>query len=166
MLDEVFTKNGENHEPAPLAGRTGNGPGRGKKENGGTKPEPPFSDIPIKGKTGGPDLGTPVSNIPTLAEMGVEKNRDTVAEPDRAEEADAAAARARHMRRALEDAIVHGIALLDALDAAGVDLEDDGTAEPCLGWIDGKPILSDSHDGPGRRAELSERRCGPGLRAA
>jgi len=27
-----------------------------------------------------------------------------------------------------------------------VDLEDDGTAEPSLGWIDGKPTLSDSHD--------------------
>ncbi len=56
------------------------------------------------------------------------------------------AARARHMRRALEGAIAHGIALLDALDAAGVDREDDGTSEPSLGWIDGKPQLSDSHD--------------------
>ncbi len=27
-----------------------------------------------------------------------------------------------------------------------VDLEDDGTAEPSLGWIDGKPTLSESHD--------------------
>jgi len=41
-------------------------------------------------------------------------------------------AQARHMRRALEGAIAHGIALLDALDAPG--------------WIDGKPVLSDSHD--------------------
>jgi len=56
------------------------------------------------------------------------------------------AARARHMRQALEGAIAHGIALLDALDAAGVDLEDEGEAEPLLGWIDGKPTLSDSHD--------------------
>jgi len=56
------------------------------------------------------------------------------------------AAQALHARRALEGAIAHGIALLDALDAAGVDLEDDGTAEPSLGWIDGKPTLSDSHD--------------------
>jgi len=56
------------------------------------------------------------------------------------------AARAFHMRRALEGAIAHGIALLDALDAAGVDIEDDGTAEPSLGWIDGKPVQSDSHD--------------------
>jgi len=88
------------------------------------------------------------------------------------------AARALHMRRALEGALDHGTALLaalglpslvepgfvpldpaaigdaihlaiatlDVLDAAGVDLEDDGTAEPSLGWIDGKPVLSDSHD--------------------
>jgi len=94
-------------------------------------------------------------------------------------------AQARHMRRALEGAITHGMALmdalglpqlvernfasfqindlsedrsvigedvdhaiatLDALDAPGADLEDDGTAEPCLGWIDGKPVPSDSHD--------------------
>ena len=52
-------------------------------------------------------------------------------------------AQARHMRRALEGAIEHGIALMHALDAAGVDLEDDGTAEPWLGWIDGKPQSSD-----------------------
>jgi len=96
------------------------------------------------------------------------------------------AARARHMRRALEDALDHGTALLaalgvppsvalcdtllvepgfvpldgpaigdavdtaiatlDALDAPAEDLEDDGEAEPSLGWIDGKPVLSDSHD--------------------
>ena len=85
-------------------------------------------------------------------------------------------ASALHMRRALEGAIEHGMALMDALglpkipqtipldapaigdaldtaiatldvlDAPGVDLEDDGTAEPSLGWIDGKPTLSDSHD--------------------
>ncbi len=58
----------------------------------------------------------------------------------------ATTAQARHMRQALEGAIAHGIALLDALDAAGVDLEDEGEAEPLLGWIDGKPTLSDSHD--------------------
>ena len=95
------------------------------------------------------------------------------------------AARALHMRRALEGAIAHGMALmdalglpqlvernfasfqindlsedrsvigeavdhaiviLDALDAPDVDLEDEGEAEPWLGWIDGKPVLSDSHD--------------------
>ncbi len=56
------------------------------------------------------------------------------------------AAQARHMRRALEGAIAHGIATLDALDAPDVDLEDEGEAEPSLGWIDGKPTLSDSHD--------------------
>ena len=81
-------------------------------------------------------------------------------------------ASALHMRRALEGALDHGTALLaalglprlmepgfvpldpaaigdaldtaiatlDALDAAGMDLE------PSLGWIDGKPSLSDSHD--------------------
>jgi len=47
---------------------------------------------------------------------------------------------------AIGDAVDTAIATLDALDAAGVDLEDDGTAEPSLGWIDGKPVLSDSHD--------------------
>ncbi len=47
---------------------------------------------------------------------------------------------------AIGDALDHAIATLDALDAAGVDLEDDGTAEPSLGWIDGRPVLSDSHD--------------------
>ena len=47
---------------------------------------------------------------------------------------------------AIGDAIHLAIATLDVLDAAGVDLEDDGTAEPSLGWIDGKPVLSDSHD--------------------
>jgi len=85
------------------------------------------------------------------------------------------AARARHMRRALEGALDHGAALLAALglprlagpgfvpldpaaigdaldtaiatlDAPGTDLEDEGEAEPWLGWIDGKPVLSDSHD--------------------
>jgi len=38
------------------------------------------------------------------------------------------------------DAVDTAIATLDALDAPGVDLE------PSLGWIDGKPSLSDSHD--------------------
>ncbi len=47
---------------------------------------------------------------------------------------------------AIGDALDTAIATLDVLDAAGVDLEDDGTAEPSLGWIDGKPTLSDSHD--------------------
>ncbi len=47
---------------------------------------------------------------------------------------------------AIGDALDTAIATLDALDVAGVDLEDDGTAEPWLGWIDGKPVLSDSHD--------------------
>ena len=47
---------------------------------------------------------------------------------------------------AIGDALDTAIATLDALDAAGMDLEDDGTAEPWLGWIDGKPVLSDSHD--------------------
>ena len=47
---------------------------------------------------------------------------------------------------AIGDAIHLAIATLDVLDAASVDLEDDGTAEPWLGWIDGKPVLSDSHD--------------------
>jgi len=47
---------------------------------------------------------------------------------------------------AIDDALDTAIATLDALDAPGVDLEDDGTAEPWLGWIDGKPVLSDSHD--------------------
>ena len=47
---------------------------------------------------------------------------------------------------AIGDAIHLAIATLDVLDAAGVDLEDDGEAEPSLGWIDGKPTLSDSHD--------------------
>ena len=44
------------------------------------------------------------------------------------------------------DALDTAIATLDALDAPGVDLEDDGTAEPWLGWIDGRPVLSDSQD--------------------
>ncbi len=47
---------------------------------------------------------------------------------------------------AIGDALDTAIATLDALDAPGLDLEDDGTAEPWLGWIDGKPVLSDSHD--------------------
>ncbi len=47
---------------------------------------------------------------------------------------------------AIGDAVDTAIATLDAMDAAGVDLEDDGTAEPSLGWIDGMPTLSDSHD--------------------
>ncbi len=47
---------------------------------------------------------------------------------------------------AIGDALDTAIGTLDALDVAGVDLEDDGTAEPSLGWIDGKPTLSDSHD--------------------
>ncbi len=47
---------------------------------------------------------------------------------------------------AIGHAIDHAIATLDAFDAPGADLEEDGTAEPSLGWIDGKPILSDSHD--------------------
>ncbi len=47
---------------------------------------------------------------------------------------------------AISDALDTAIATLDAMDAAGVDLEDDGTAEPWLGWIDGKPTMSDSHD--------------------
>ncbi len=47
---------------------------------------------------------------------------------------------------AIGDALDTAIATLDVLDAAGMDLEDDGTAEPSLGWIDGKPTLSDSHD--------------------
>jgi len=44
------------------------------------------------------------------------------------------------------DALDTAIATLDALDAPSMDREDDGTAEPWLGWIDGKPVLSDSHD--------------------
>jgi len=86
--------------------------------------------------------------VPELA-AAVDRGEVSVsaaAEADRAEEAEATTAQARHMRRALEVAIAHGIALLDALDAAGVDLEDEGEAEPWLGWIDGKPVLSDSHD--------------------
>ncbi len=47
---------------------------------------------------------------------------------------------------AIGDAFDTAIATLDALDAPGVDREDDGTAEPSLGWIDGKPVSSDSHD--------------------
>ncbi len=47
---------------------------------------------------------------------------------------------------AIGDALDTAIATLDALDAPGVDLEDEGEAEPWLGWIDGKPVLSDSHD--------------------
>ncbi len=47
---------------------------------------------------------------------------------------------------AIGDALDTAIATLDALDAPGADLEDDGTAEPWLGWIDGKPVSSDSHD--------------------
>ncbi len=47
---------------------------------------------------------------------------------------------------AIGDALDHAIATLDGLDAPGADLEDDGMAEPSLGWIDGKPVLSDSHD--------------------
>jgi len=47
---------------------------------------------------------------------------------------------------AIGDALDTAIATLDAMDAPGVDLEDDGTAEPSLGWIDGKPVRSDSHD--------------------
>ncbi len=98
--------------------------------------------------------------------------------PDSGEQFSLDAARAIHMRRALEGALDHGTALLaalglprlmepgfvaidpaaigdaldtaiatlDALDAPGFDLEDDGTAEPWLGWIDGKPVLSDGHD--------------------
>jgi len=57
---------------------------------------------------------------------------------------------------AIGDAIHLAIALLDALDAADVDLEDDGTAEPWLGWIDGKPTLSDSYDD--REAEDDDER--------
>ncbi len=47
---------------------------------------------------------------------------------------------------AIGNALDTAIATLDALDAPGVDLEDDGTAEPWLGWIDGRPVLSDSQD--------------------
>ncbi len=48
---------------------------------------------------------------------------------------------------AIGDALDTAIGTLDALDAAGLDLEDDGTAEPSLGWIDGKPQLSNGcHD--------------------
>ncbi len=47
---------------------------------------------------------------------------------------------------AIGDALDTAIATLDALDAPGADLEDEGEAEPSLGWIDGKPVLSDSHD--------------------
>jgi len=47
---------------------------------------------------------------------------------------------------AIGDALDTAIATLDAMDAPGADLEEDGTAEPSLGWIDGKPVLSDSHD--------------------
>jgi len=47
---------------------------------------------------------------------------------------------------AIGDALDTAIATLDALDAPGADLEDDGDDEPWLGWIDGKPVLSDSHD--------------------
>jgi len=47
---------------------------------------------------------------------------------------------------ALGEAVDHAIVILDALDAPDVDLEDEGEAEPWLGWIDGKPVLSDSHD--------------------
>ncbi len=47
---------------------------------------------------------------------------------------------------AIGDALDTAIATLDAMDSAGMDREDDGTAEPWLGWIDGKPVLSDSHD--------------------
>ncbi len=47
---------------------------------------------------------------------------------------------------AIGDALDTAIATLDAMDAPGMDREDDGTAEPWLGWIDGKPVLSDSHD--------------------
>jgi len=47
---------------------------------------------------------------------------------------------------AIGDALDTAIATLDALDTAGVDIEDEGEAEPSLGWIDGKPVSSDSHD--------------------
>ncbi len=47
---------------------------------------------------------------------------------------------------AIADALDTAIATLDALDAPGVDLKDDGMAEPSLGWIDGKPVSSDNHD--------------------
>jgi len=47
---------------------------------------------------------------------------------------------------AIGDALDTAIVTLDALDTPGVDLEDEGEAEPSLGWIDGKPVLSDSHD--------------------
>ncbi len=47
---------------------------------------------------------------------------------------------------AIGDALDHAIATLDGLDAPGADLKDDGMAEPSLGWIDGKPVLSDSHN--------------------
>jgi len=47
---------------------------------------------------------------------------------------------------AIGAALDTAIATIDAMDAAGVDLEDEGEAEPSLGWIDGKPVLSDSHD--------------------
>ena len=43
------------------------------------------------------------------------------------------------LRRRLEAAIEHAIALLDRLDAGGEDLEDEGDAEPSLGslgWTD------------------------------
>ncbi len=47
---------------------------------------------------------------------------------------------------AIGDALDTAIATLDALDAPAEDLEDEGEAEPWLGWIDGRPVLSDSHD--------------------
>jgi len=47
---------------------------------------------------------------------------------------------------AIGDALDTAIATLDSLDAPGADREDDGDDEPWLGWIDGKPVLSDSHD--------------------
>jgi hypothetical protein len=47
---------------------------------------------------------------------------------------------------AIGNALDTAIATLDALDAPGMDLEDDGTAEPWLGWVDGRPVVSDSHD--------------------
>jgi len=89
----------------------------------------------------------------TLAEIGGTRSEPPKsAGPGRAEEADAAAAQALHMRRALEghsvigDALDTAVGTLDALDAPDENLEEDGSAEPSLGWIDGKPVLSDSHD--------------------
>jgi len=122
-----------------------------------------------------PHGGAPIcsaADLPCSMASGVLSTVETTPADSRGDISTTDLARALHMRRALEGALDHGTALLaalglpmlvepgfvpldpaaignaldtaiatlDALDAPGMDLE------PSLGWIDGKPVLSDSHD--------------------